>query len=334
MDEVRRNRTLKAKVVVGVLIALVCLSWERAWAGQVRGPFYGSFQGANQWDHTRCDEASRFVYYMPEGQGPFPLAIFLTGTLGNFDGWEAHLNLQRLAARGYLAASPDYGQNHVFCAFSCYCYSSKADCVSDPDFSGSLVRVLERDTPADTSRGFVTWGHSQGGYVAVLAGDRNARITRALATGTADPSGSYPCMEPGERRLASTKVRFVIGESDEVTPPSQAADTPGSPGFIAQLASLTEQPACAASGAYACLRPDGCGYYIVSNREAGDDTADHRYFLDHDQDGDSPLSLSSRYRTEWGRPWSLDAEVDWLTGACGDGVCSETESVLTCDLDC
>ena len=326
--------TRRTKVGLLALLALACLSWESAWASQVRGPFYGYFQGANQWDHTRCDEPSRFVYYVPEGQGRFPLAIFFPGTIGDYDGWEAHLNLQRLAARGYVAASPDYGQNHLLCAFSCYCYSTKADCVSDPDFSGSLVRVLERDTPADTSLGFVTWGHSQGGYVAVLAGNRNARITRALATGAADPSGSYPCMEPQARRLASTKIRFVIGESDEVTPPSQIADTQTSPGFIAQLASLTDQPACAASGAYACLRPDGCGYYIVSDREAGDGTADHRYFLDHDQDGNSPLSLSSRYRTEWKRPWSLDAEVDWLTGACGDGVCSETESALTCALDC
>jgi dienelactone hydrolase len=321
-------------------VAAECPPRKRRFAGDeseprlVRGPFYGTFLGANAQDHDLCNESSPFVYYLPMGNGPFPLAVYFTGTLGDYDGWESHLNLQRLAARGYLAAAPDYGQDHALCSFYCSCYAPKANCASDPDLEGSLVSVLQRDAAADTSLGFVTWGHSQGGYVAVLAGDRNANLTRALATGTADPLGGYPCMEPGTRRLSSASIRFMIGESDEVTPPSQAADTPTASGFITQLASLTEQPACAASGAYACLREDGSGYYIVSNNEAADGEADHRYYIDHDQDGSSPRSLSQAYRSEWRSPWSLDAVVDWLTGSCGDGICAPTETHLTCSLDC
>jgi len=303
-------------------------------SGLFRGPFYGTFLGANNQDLSLCDEQSPFVYYLPMEDGPSPLAVYFTGTLGNYDGWEAHLNLQRLAARGFVAAAPDYGQKSILCPFFCDCYAPKADCVSDPGLQGSLVSVLERDTLADTSLGFVTWGHSQGGYVAVLAGDRNARLTRALATGTANPGGLYPCMEPDVRPLASESIRFVIGESDEVTGPRQAADTSTDSGFIAQLASLTGQPACAASASYSCLRENGSGYYIVSNGEVEDGEADHRYFIDHDQDGESPRSLSDAYRLASPLPWSLDASVDWLTGACGDGICADTETSLTCALDC
>jgi hypothetical protein len=300
----------------------------------VRGPFYGTFLGASNLDLARCEEHRPFVYYLPPGDGPFPLGVFFTGTLGDYDGWEAHTNLQRLAARGYVAAAPDYGQGQVLCPLFCYCYASKAECVANPDLEGSLVSVLERDTPADTSLGFVTWGHSQGGYVAVLAGDSNASLTRALATGTANPFGYYPCMEPDIRRLASPSIRFLIGESDEATSPSQAVDAATDRGFIAQLASLTGQPVCAESSSYACLRDNGSGYYIVSDEEVEDGEADHRYFLDHDQDGSSPRSLSTSYRLDWRLPWSLDGVVDWLTGACGDGACGETESPLSCAIDC
>jgi dienelactone hydrolase len=322
--------------VTGAAVTADVESFPAGEAPSIAGPYYDEYRGISYsiFSPPSCSQAREFVYYLPQGEGPFPIAVYLPGTVSSYDTGEVHLYLQELARRGFLAAAVDYGQNSILCSFGC-CYKGKADCVFDAGSETSLISTIAAKLPGDPALGVVAWGHSQGGYVAALSGDKNPFVVRALATGTAKPAGIYECLEPGTRGLASDRLRFILGEHDEVTSPSQADDDGEIPGLRRQLAHLTEQPECANEGLWSCFRGDGSGFYLVQDAEPSDGTADHQYML-FDADGSLWTSdvLDPRYLEDTWRPWSLPAQVDWLAGACGNGVCNTAESPETCSLDC
>jgi dienelactone hydrolase len=299
------------------------------------GPKYGTHKGSQNFRTSSCTQPREFLYYEPEGTGPAPIAIILPGTIGNHRDPMYHHFLQKLAAKGYVAVSVDYGQFLLYCAFYCGCYKPKTDCMFDASKKESLISVLARTTRGDPSLGIVVWGHSQGGYMAIMSGDLNPNIRRVVATGTGDPSGAYPCICSGQRKVTSEKIRFVIGEHDEVTPPRQPDDKGEKMGIRRQLTKLTEQPeSCNAKDTFSCFRPNGSGFYILRGSETADGRGDHQFWNNAKAKGDKLKTMDSHYMQEANLPWSLDATIDWLTGACGNGVCDKSENVQTCSMDC
>jgi len=304
-------------------------------AGPV-GPRSGQYTGVGTYRNSACSKTRDFVYYEPAGSGPAPIAVYLPGTMTEPDDPIFLMYLQRLAEWGYVAVSVDYGGSAVLCSFGCSCYKSKADCLFDPKRGESLISVIASQTRGDPSLGIVVWGHSQGGYMALMSGDLNPDVRRAVATGTTDCAGLYGCIMPKERGLPSDRIRVVIGEHDKTAPPKQAEDRGKTPGFRRQLTGLTEQPeACSAPGNASCFSPNGSGFCIVLDNETEEGVGDHRFWQKGDASkGNRIDSLDARYLTEFRKPWSLDATIDWLAGACGNGTCDRTESPHTCALDC
>jgi len=167
-----------------------------------------------------------FVFYEPVGHGPFPIFVFTKGTRGEWDNDSLiHQEmLQRMARRGFVAASPDYQSNVDQYpgpyGITCDGFGEKARCIfaqaaAQPE---SLVAVLDRDGLADSSLGIVTSGISQGAYLALLAADHNGAVRAAnpISIGThcgtaLDLTG---CVLPGAHQLAAERVRIVNGESD------------------------------------------------------------------------------------------------------------------------
>ena len=276
------------------------------------------------------------MYYEPVGPGPFPIAVYLPGTITKLDDPIFLMYLKRLAEKGYVAASVDYGQFALLCSFGCACYKERAGCVFDPKSDQSLVSVLRSRTRGDPSRGIVVWGHSQGGYMALMSGDLNRDVRRAVATGATDCAGVYDCIRPDRRGLASDRIRVIIGEHDDTARPEQAEDKGGTPGFLRQLAGLTQQAeACGAPGNVSCFRPNGSGFYIVRDSETEDGIGDHQFWQNKKgAKGNRIESLDRAYVSDPRKPWSLDATIEWLTGACGNGTCDGTEEAATCALDC
>lgn len=305
-------------------------------AAVTSGPLYGQYSGVGTFRNSACGKERDFVYYEPAGPGPFPIAVYLPGTMTKLDDPIFLMYLRRLAGKGYVAASVDYGQSAVLCSFGCACYKERADCVFDPKSDKSLVSVLSSRTRGEPSRGIVVWGHSQGGYMALMSGDLNPHVLRAVATGTTDCAGLYDCIGPAKRSLASDRIRVIIGEHDDTAPPKQAEDDGGTPGFLRQLAGMTQQPdTCGAPGDATCFRPNGSGFYIVRDDETEDGVGDHRFWQNKKASkGNRIESLDRAYVSAARKPWSLDATIDWLAGACGNGTCDGTEEAATCALDC
>lgn len=301
-----------------------------------RGPKYGRHLGSATFRAKRCTKERDFVYYEPEGPGPFPIAIYLPGTLVDEDAPLYHMYLERLAAEGFVAVSVDYGQGSVPCSFYCGCFKAKADCLFDPTAERSLISVVAEITRGDPEQGVVVWGHSQGGYLAMMAGDLNDHIARAVATGATDAAGIYDCVHPDQRGLPSDRLRIVQGEHDEVTRPRQAEDGKKHPGFRRQLTMLTEQPdSCNAPDNWSCFRPNGSGFYIVRDEEPADGKGDHRFWQRDDAKHEDQVdTLDPHYADDPWRPWSLDATIDWLCGMCGNGTCEASETPRSCSMDC
>jgi hypothetical protein len=172
--------------------------------------------------------------------------------------------------------------------------------------------------------------------MALMSGDLNRNVRRAVATGASDCAGYYSCIQPGSRGLPSDAIRVVIGEHDHTARPRQADDRGSTPGFRQQLTALTEQPAkCNAKGSFSCFRPNGSGFYIVQDSETAEKHADHRFWQKGEQAAGNRIdSLEPAYVKDSWRPWSLDATIDWLAGKCGNRTCDPTENAQTCALDC
>jgi len=339
-----RNGAGRRRSTMALLAALLAAS-AGPLAGRARaegpqtawlGPEYGSYLGSGTFLASHCTKEREFVYYEPLGPGPFPIAVYLPGTMVDENAPLYHMYLKRLAADGYVAVSVDYGQRSVPCSFYCGCYKPKADCLFDPAEEHNLISAIAESSKGAPARGIVVWGHSQGGYVAMMSADRNPHILRVVATGASDAAGIYDCVDPSERGLPSDRLRIIMGEHDEVTRPRQAEDGKKHPGFRRQLTMLTEQPeSCDASDNWCCFRPNGSGFYIVRDEEPLGGRGDHRFWQRDDaKHRDDVDTLDPRYVNDPRLPWSLDATIGWLCGMCGNGTCEDFETAVSCALDC
>lgn len=162
-------------------------------------------------------------------------------------------------------------------------------------FSGAEPRSLLAAACAlpgvDCDLGIAAWGHSQGGAVAHLAANHDARVRAVLAIGYAGEASSI---------LPDNRLRILAGENEnngEHTVLNDAA------GFTADE--------CPDDGRDVCLRDDGSGWIRVRAADV-ETTADHCWFFRHscwDSDVVLEPSWTDLRSTE---PYAIEPNADWV----------------------
>jgi len=131
---------------------------------------------------------------------------------------------------------------------------SRCDCLAclfDGDKAQSLIAVACALPNVDCDRGIATLGHSQGGCVAAMAHNVDARESGAWATGY----GGYAAAN-----LPKERLRVVNGEADTI---NGQADT---------LNTITGLTPSQCPDPDQCLRTDGSGWIIVRRAQLANPT--------------------------------------------------------------
>jgi hypothetical protein len=250
----------------------------------------------------------------------YPLYIFVNGTTMNHDRPEVKETLEEVAKRGFVAAAVQYDNNIITLPGStttpvepfpypinCEQFLAKAKCM----YSGpaSALGVLCNRNSVDCDKGIVTHGMSQGSKLSILANNFDPRIKATLADSSGDEVwlikeiyGYRSCLDDGNRTLPSNRLRMVSGEFDIILSNGTAEGVRG-------IGNRLLGDNCNKNN---CLKPDGSGFYIITNKELGDGTADHCWMIN----GGclSKKGADTKYYTDDG-PWARKASVfDWLLG--------------------
>lgn len=270
----------------------------------------------NPWT-DRCSSADgpvhRDMYVRrPAGPGPWPVFLYLPGTVRAADNASARAIVDRAAGRGFVAASVDYDSlASVPNGGPCDSAKAKAHCtfsVDAPDAPEAALSLLCNDTtldggPAgldtDCSLGVLVAGFSQGATIAMRAANVHDDVRAGWFMGFHDQGlrildpEPFACVHtdqgtpPGDRALPGDASRIIIGEDDAMlTGPHQE-----------HLENTTGRQC--ADGAEQCFDEDGSGWGIVPNGACGG-SCEHEY-LDH----------PGFY--EPGTWWGVEANLDWLT---------------------
>jgi hypothetical protein len=225
-----------------------------------------------------------------------PLFLYFVGTAFNsthpanqHDNAAASAVAEAMARRGFVALSAAY-DNGVFSWLSDHL--NQLHCLFEGP-EGLLARACALPQ-VDCSLGIATWGHSQGGLVAMMAADYDERVRAAWATGYG-----------GEKQVSLSKhrMRVVNGEADLNN------------GTAAVLNDITGLSPAMCPDPDHCLRDDGSGWVIVRKAELASpaiSTADHCWF-DRRACGDATLSLEPTWIDPSSkRAYALEANADWL----------------------
>ena len=281
---------------------------------------------------NRCDQEKHFIGSEPAEPGRYPVAIFLVGTSGIYDGAGIRDGLLPAFARqGFVAASLEYENATLFgAAQNCSLYRDNASCMirNDADYvagerRSALAQLCGRPQ-ADCSKGVVLLGHSQGGLTAVQAfgftpmtppaGEPIPQLVAVAPMGVG-PRGYVAgiavidlraCMTSTTMPVAPSKMLVVNGENDRYF---NGPDADQAGGQIA-LETVTGRHCDAPS--WDCRGPDGDGYVIIRPSELSHGRAAHDYMHDFNSTPTAPFAEPNWSSPDNTAPWSVDATARWL----------------------
>lgn len=225
-----------------------------------------------------------------------PLFLYFVGTAFSADDpaarhdHEAALAVtEAMARRGFVALSVSYDNGALAWLSD---HKHQLACLFSSQ-EGLLAKAC--DLPqVDCELGIGTWGHSQGGYVAVMARNHEPRVRAAWATGYGGDASSM---------LSKQRLRVVNGEADT------------SNGTASVLNGITGLSTAECPEPDRCLRKDGSGWIIVRKKDLTDaagSSADHCWFYKASC-GASDFRLEPSWtdpRSD--RPYALEANADWV----------------------
>ena len=254
------------------------------------------------------DLAQSIAYQLPNssrfGPGPYPVFMYAPGTYETYSDPLAMEFVIEMAARGFLAATVQYNNNET--VQMCSTYTPRAQGIYDVNRSTSAAGVLCSLSQANCSKGIVTAGTSQGGVMAVLAGNYNPNVKAVYALSMSDfaknANLSLPCVDKQNTVIPANRLTVVNGVADPIFGGQQPVEN---------VSGYT----CPA-GSTQCWGPDGsgAGWYIVQNSQNKNGIAGHCYFLD--VSGINPNSCFGIGDPSWLPPaaynWSLGTNLDWL----------------------
>ncbi len=235
-----------------------------------------------------------------------PVFLYLPAAGEPYDSPVARAWLRAMAELGYFAASAAYDDSPVS---SCAQLDAKAREIfaGSGGISGGLLFDLCSMVGSVCDRGVALVGHDQGGQIAMLAQNHDARIRAVLATGVGyvmnRGSVNLGSCLVDSRALSSDALRLVNGASDTLYGPF--TDLGLTPTLREQMDALSGR-SCGAP-IEECLRPNGSGWILVADRQVADGNADHCYH--------SVAGCGSEPDPNWASTagaWGLAAGRDWL----------------------
>ena len=290
------------RILLGGVIACTALLGSTAWAQTTS--FTASYNGASASGGSSCGTSYNISGVEPSATGKYPVFIYTVGTYESYNNASAMAAVNKMAAKGYIAAAVGYGTSQFG---SCTAIKNKASCIYNPNNSASAISKLCSRPNADCSKGVVVGGFSQGSIIAINAKNYDSRVQAAYAIGSSTQYSSYDmstCMADGNRTLQSDRLRVVNGEKDTYGGGTQA-------GNQAELQKITGKT-CAA-GSYACMNSNNSGWIIVKNTQVQDSSADHCYMRKSGDCLGSQSSLDSGWQSGTSN-WQLEQNLHWLTG--------------------
>jgi dienelactone hydrolase len=261
--------------------------------------YYGTDRSGN------CSNSNKrsLVGLEPSDEGKFPVFVYLTGTNMPFNGPEAKLFTQQMAARGFVAAAVDYDSSSYP---SCGTMTKKASCIFNAGSANSAVSKLCSRAKADCSKGIVVSGFSQGANLSALAKNYDARARAAYLIGHGDKASGLidvsSCADNAKTTLLPSQMRSINGENDEFFGSNAN-------GVRTQLQKVVGV-SCAQS--WNCLQADGSGWAMVRPMELADGSANHCYYY---QNGNRACTANNGFDAGWlsgSAPWALAPSLDWL----------------------
>lgn len=281
---------------------LACAGFAAASTAWAQTSFTATYNGAGT-SGGSCTSTYSISGVEPSASGTYPVFVYMVGTMENYTNAAAMAAVNKMAAKGYVAATIEYASS----AFGdCSAIGAKASCAFNPNSAASAVSQLCSRAKADCSKGIVVAGFSQGSIMAILAKNYDSRVQAAYGMGAGVQYSSYDlrsCVANGNRVLHSDRLRAVNGEQDIFNGGTASA-------VRSQLQELTGMNC--GSNAYGCLGTNNNGWLIVRNSQVGDLYADHCYMRRSGGCYGSQNSLDSGWQSGT-QSWQLDANLQWLT---------------------
>ena len=294
-------------------------------------PFAGQY-AAHRVLTNRCDRAMNIVGSEPAEPGRYPVAIFLVGTSGIFDGpgIVEHV-LPALTKQGFVAASLQYENSTLFgAAQNCSLYQDNAECMvrNDADYVDgerrSAIAQLCGRAKADCSKGVVVLGHSQGGMTALQtfrftpatppADEPMPKLVAAAPMGVG--AAGYlagirvinldACMTADTIVADKSKLLIVNGEHDRYF------SVPGVEPAGNQVPLETVTGRHCAVPSWDCRGATGDGWVLVQPSELTTGLAVHDYMHDHGADPATPFAEPNWISPDTTAPWGLYSTARWL----------------------
>lgn len=222
-------------------------------------------------ESPNCNTPRNIYLVEPDAPGPYPVFLYTGGSWENYASSPvAQAIVQYAAQQGFVAAFVEYRNDTIprFCS-DIFAPSNgwyKAQCAysSSVNPSSATAVVCARAKAGCSTRGIVTAGFSQGGYMAASARNFDTRVRGAWTMGVVDRTWDgfdQPCLNAaGGRVLSNTRLRVIRGVNDWTgflwTTPAQQA------GFL----NRTTGRSCAFTTN--CLNgPNQSGWYLVPPSE-------------------------------------------------------------------
>jgi hypothetical protein len=287
--------TMKKKVFGSLVAFVMGVAAAPAWAVDNFTTTYVGGSGAT------CGTPYNILGQEPTEAGRYPLFIYTVGTGETYDTMQARFFVEKMAARGFVAATVQYDNaSFGFCSS----LTSKAKCIFSASNAQSAVGVLCSRAKADCGKGIVVAGLSQGSVMAALARNYDSRVQAAFGMGLGTRFVTYDvssCLADGSRALPSDRLLAIDGEVDEFLSGSVS-------GNRSQLQSLTGLSCTSTS--YSCFRGNNSGWYMVKGTQVRDGKGDHCYMRDG-----GCYNTAAPFDPTWesgSEVWSVNNNLNWL----------------------
>lgn len=290
------HMTMK-KQVFGSLAALAMwAAASPAWAVDTFATTYVGGSGLS------CGTTYNVLGQEPTEAGRYPLFIYTVGTGEAYDTMQARFFVEKMAARGFVAATVQYDNGSFG---GCSSLTSKAKCIFSAANARSAVSVLCSRTKADCSKGIVVAGLSQGSVMAALAKNHDSRVQAAFGMGLGTVYVIYDvssCLADGRRVLPSDRLLAIDGEVDEFL----SGTVSGNRSQLQRLTGLS-----CTSTSFSCFRSNNSGWYLVKGTQLQDGKGDHCYMRNGGcYDVAAPFDATWEFGSE---AWSVDTNLNWLS---------------------
>lgn len=282
--------------------AILCAGLLLNASAAAQTSFSASYNGAGTYGGS-CASTYNISGVEPSTTGSHPVFVYMVGTAENYTNASAMAAVNKMAAKGYVAATVEYASSQFG---TCSVIGAKAGCAFNPNNAASAISQICARAKADCSKGVVVAGFSQGSIMAILAKNYDSRVQAAYGIGAGVEYSGYDlrsCVANGNRSLPSDRLRAVNGEVDNFNGGSASAAR-------SQLQELTGLN-CGTS-AYGCLNTNNSGWLIVKNSQVADGSADHCYMRRSGGCFGSQSLLDSGWQSGT-QNWQLDANLQWLT---------------------